>query len=195
MSDHEDPEDRKQEVLQAVLKFFGITVVVGLLIWLGTTVVVNSLGLDEVETGPVTNSEPFAPRSSLPTVALPSGAPTPSPTPTEEPTQEPTLLPTETPDPTSEGEDGLVLNASPLFVEPGKRIDLIGNWPGRDNVSLHVQRFEDGEWSDFGVQTQVKVGSYATYILTNREGAQRFRMFDPNTGTASNEVTITIGDD
>lgn len=193
MTDRHDPAHRKQEVRSAVLKFLGITAVVGVLIWIGTTVVVNSLGLDEVTTGPIGGSEPFAQRSQLPTVALPSASPsaTPTPTPTIEP--EPTEYPSETVDPNRPGENGLTLSISPAFVKAEQRIDLTGEWPGKDNVSLHVQRFEDGEWSDFGVHAQVSIGSFATYVLTSREGENKFRVYDPVTDTASNAVTVTVG--
>lgn len=187
MSDHQDPEDRQQEIRSAVLKFLGITAILGLVIWIGTSVVVNSLDLDEANNGPITGSGPIAPISQLPTVALPSA------TPTATASAEPTEVPTRTPSPTNKGEKGLTLVASPMSVGAGQRIDLSGQWPGRDNVSLHVQRFESGEWGDFGVQVQVRVGSYATYILTSRTGENRFRVYDVASGTASNTVTVTVG--
>lgn len=194
MTDHHDPEDRQQLILSVVGKFLGITVVLGILIWIGTTVVVNSLDLDEVSTGPISGSEQFAPHSQLPTVALPSSTPTVTVTPSDEPTEEPspTEYPSETVDPDSPSETGLTLSISPTFVDSSERIDLTGEWPGQDNVSLHVQRFEDGEWSDFGVQVQVKIGSFSTYLLTSREGENKFRVYDPNTDTASNAVTVTV---
>ena len=88
---------------------------------------------------------------------------------------------------------GLYLTASPVMVQPMERINLTGQWPGQDNASLVVQRFENGAWSDFGVQVRVNVGTFSTYVMTGRTGDQRFRVFDPATQTASNEVTVTVG--
>lgn len=190
MSDHHAPEDRQQEVLSAVLKFLGIVVVVGLVILVGTKVVVSQLDLDEVTTGPVGGGVITGP-PVLPTTALPDPTISALPTPTEEPTEEPT----EIPEPTitaSPGQDGLTLSMSPVFVEAGDRIEIMGEWPGKDRVSLRVQRFEDGEWVDFGVQASVKIGSYSTYVLTSREGENRFRMYHPDSDTASNEVVVTV---
>ena len=91
------------------------------------------------------------------------------------------------------GAGDLFLNASPVFVKSMERINLTGQWPGHDNVSLLVQRLEDGEWVDFGVQVQVRVGTFETYVMTGREGDNKFRLLDPESGTTSNEVTVTIG--
>lgn len=191
MTDDHDPEDRKQEVLTAVLKFLGITVVVALFILVVSLIVVSKLDLNEGN-GPITSTDPFSTPSYLPTVAI---TPTPTATPTEEPSEEPSdlpTLPTETPEPTSQAEDGLMLTATPSTVDSGDRFHLSGVWPGKDNASLNVQRFEDGEWVDFGVKASVKLGVFDTEILTYREGENRFRVFDLATGTASNDVSVTV---
>ena len=87
----------------------------------------------------------------------------------------------------------LYLNASPVFVRPMEKIYLTGRWPGHDNEGLLVQRLEDGQWADFGVQTRVNVGTFDTYVMTGRSGDNKFRVVDPDTQTASNEVTVTVG--
>lgn len=171
--------ERQERIIAAVVKILGVALGVGLTIGLGTWVLVKSLGLDSTEvvsSGP----GPVEPREALPTTALPQ----PSGSSEPEPEPEPVITP---------GADGdLILNASPLFVSAMERINLTGQWPGQDAVSLLVQRFEDGAWVDFGVQVQVRIGGFATYVMTGREGDNMFRVFDPNTGTASNEVTVTI---
>jgi len=171
--------ERQERVIAAVVKILGVALAVGLTIGLGTWVLVKSLGLDSTE---VVSSGPgrVEPRQALPTTALPQ----PSGSSEPEPEPEPIITP---------GADGdLILNASPLFVGAMERINLTGQWPGQDAVSLLVQRFEDGAWVDFGVQVQVRIGGFATYVMTGREGDNMFRVYDPNTGTASNEVTVTI---
>jgi hypothetical protein len=37
------------------------------------------------------------------------------------------------------------------------------------------------------------VGTFETYVMTGREGDQKFRVFDPGAQVASNEVTVTVG--
>jgi hypothetical protein len=188
VSEREPDQDRQQQILAAVLKVVGIALAVGLAIGLGTWVLVKALGLDSADTGG--NSiqvDPIASPSALPTTALPQPTPTGELTEESTETDEPTITP-------SPGEEALFLNASPVFVDPMQRINLTGQWPGRDNVSLLVQRFEDGDWVDFGVQVQVRVGTFETYVMTSHEGDNKFRVYDPETDTASNEVTVTIGD-
>lgn len=182
MTENDDRSDRRQAFAAAALKVLLVAVVVGAAIGLGTFLVVKSLGLDETEVGGL-GAVPTAPVSPLPTTALPVETELP-----EEPP--PTGLVTESPTDVGTGE--LYLAASPQFVRPMERINLTGRWPGRDAVGLMVQRLEDGEWVDFGVQTQVSVGTYKTYVQTGREGDNVFRVFDPNSDTASNEVTVTI---
>lgn len=172
--------ERQERIIAAVLKILGVALAVGLTIGLGTWVMVKSLGLDSTEVvslGP----GPVEPRPELPTTALPQ------PSDESEPEPEPE------PEPTSTALEGdLILNASPLAVGAMERVNLTGQWPGQDSVSLLVQRFEDGAWVDFGVQVQVRIGGFATYVMTGREGDNKFRVYDPNTETASNEVTVTI---
>jgi len=73
-----------------------------------------------------------------------------------------------------------------------ERVNLTGTYKGADNVQLEVQRFESGRWSNFGVQANVKVGTYATYIMTDRTGENRFRVFDQQTQKGSNVILVTI---
>jgi hypothetical protein len=173
--------EREQVVTSVVVKILAVAVGIGLVIGLCAWIMVKALGLDAgqaADLGPG-GSSPVAP---LPTTALP----VPSATPTGE---NPGLV-TSSPTP-SNGK--LHLSASPVLVKPMERINLTGQWPGHDNEGLLVQRFEGGHWADFGVQVSVKVGTFETYVMTGRDGDQRFRVFDPATKTASNEVTVTVG--
>jgi len=170
-------DERQQEVTSVVLKILGIAVAVGLVIGIGAWILVKAAGLDSTGTSGsgAANVQPVTP---LPTTALPvpsASVPT-------------TDLPTVTP-----VSGDLNLTAAPVFVKPMERINLTGNWPGHDNQSLMVQRFEGGSWTDFGVQVNVNVGTFATYVMTGRAGDQKFRVLDPTTQTASNEVTVTVG--
>lgn len=174
-----DDDERQQELATVILKILGVAVTIGLVVGIGAWVVVKGLGLDSSST--TSSSSPGQPVAPLPTTALPVPSDTSSPS----------GLPTATP--TAPPTGALYLSASPLMVQPMERINLTGQWPGHDNQSLLVQRFEGGSWSNFGVQVSVKVGTFETYVMTGRPGDQKFRVFDPTTQTASNEVTITVG--
>jgi hypothetical protein len=176
----DEQRERQQQIAAVVLKLLGIAVGIGLVIGLGAWVMVKALGLDSTEaSGPGTGQvEPITP---LPTTALPV------PTDTV-PTSPNTGLVTRTSAPNGD----LYLNATPVFVKPMERINLTGRWPGHDNEGLKVQRFEGGDWVDFGVQANVNVGTFETYVMTGREGDNKFRVFDPATKTASNDVTVTV---
>jgi hypothetical protein len=176
-------EERRQQFVSAGVKVLGIALAIGLVIGLGTYVVVKSLGLNDTETDALGQVH-VDPPTPLPTTALP--VPTDLPTPTDQPSG----LITNTP--TSGATGGLTLSASPVFVKPGERINLTGTWPGHDAMGLLVQRNLGGTWTDFGVQTQVTVGTFDTWVITNRTGDQVFRVYDPATKTASNEVKVTV---
>jgi hypothetical protein len=182
--DDEEPseEERSAEVRTALLKALGIVVALGVVIAIGTMLMVGALGLDDDEsTGPV-GAVP-SPTQPLPTTALPVPGETESSA-TEEPTD---LV---TPDDAAKGP--IQLSVSPVLARPMERVNLTGTYPGRDSVGLKVQRFEDGQWSDFGVSATVRVGTFETYVMTGRSGENRFRMFDPETDKGSNVVLVTI---
>ena len=185
MSQYE-PDERSHEVRTVLLKFVGFAAAVVLFIVIVTVIAVKALDLNDSAT-PVSGT-PDAPTSALPNTALPTDGESETPDP------EVTVTPVDPSNPTqSPGSTDLFLNASPVFVKPMERINLTGQWPGKDNMSLLIQRFEDGEWVDFGVQVQVQVGTFETYVMTGREGPNKFRLLDPESGSTSNEVTVTIG--
>jgi hypothetical protein len=179
-----DPE-RKQELTSVALKVAGVVLGIGLLVGLGSWLMVSALGLDSGDGDPTPDARVVEPVQPLPTTALP----VPSESVPADPNDQPTVPPSTAPPST-----GLQLHASPAHVAPMERINLTGIWPGRDNVGLAVQRLENGQWEDFaGVSATVRVGTFETYVMTGREGVQQFRMFDPDTGTASNAVRVTVG--
>ncbi len=73
-----------------------------------------------------------------------------------------------------------------------ERVNFTGTYKGADNIELQVQRFETGEWKDFGVQATVRVGTFETYIMTGRSGENRFRVYDPEADESSNVILVTI---
>jgi hypothetical protein len=182
--DEYDDEERSAQVRSALIKAVAVVVVIGVFIALGTTIVVRALGLDETDSpGPV-GSVPSGPPEALPTTALP--------VPGAEET-EPTDEPSDRATPKEDRKGRIELDVSPLRARPMERVNLTGTYRRMDNVELQVQRFEDGEWRDFGVGATVRVGTYETYVMTGRPGENRFRMFDPATRKGSNVVLVTIG--
>jgi hypothetical protein len=174
-------EERSAQVRGVLAKALGVLVVIGVLIFLGTTIMVRALDLDEGNSpGPV-GSEP-EPRKSLPTTALP--VPGDDESPSDEPSDESRP---------GKGKHGQIeLAISPVMARPMERVNLTGTYKGADAQQLEVQRYEDGQWSNFGVQATVKVGTFETYIMTGRTGENRFRMFDPETQEGSNVILVTI---
>lgn len=183
VTEQEPDRDRQQQIVEVALKVLGVAVAIGLFIGIGTWVVVKALDLDSNTVGPIT-SGPVNPVPTLPTTALPQ--------PTVEPDPSETDSIPEVTAPATPVEGDLVLSASPLTVGPMERINLTGQWAGKDAVSLMVQRFESGTWANFGVSAQVNIGTFDTYVLTGRPGANKFRMYDPQSNTASNAVTVTV---
>ncbi|MEO7350456.1 MAG: hypothetical protein ABIR34_01345 [Marmoricola sp.] len=177
-------EERSAQVRGALLKALAVVVVIGVVIALGTMIVVRTLGLDENDSpGPV-GAAPGGPVKPLPTKALKGPG---------KDKDSKSAEPSESASPDSGKKGKIDLKISPVKVRAMERVNLTGTYKGADNVGLQVQRFEDGKWSDFGVDATVRVGTYATYVQTGRSGEQRFRMYDPQAREGSNVVLVTIG--
>ena len=184
---HVDGDDEHYEhddqVRNALLKGLAAVVIIGLVIAIGTVLVVRALGLnDDTAAGPV-GSGPSGPVAAAPDDG-PAGA---------RPGVRRARATTPPTSPTKKPKGALQLQVSPVKASAMERVNLTGTYRGNDNVPLEVQRYEDGTWSNFGVQATVRVGTYATYIMTGRTGENRFRMFDPTTKRGSNVVLVTIG--
>lgn len=180
--DEHDDEERPDDVRSALLTGLVALAVIAVLIAIGTTIFVRTLGLNDAgSSGPVGAAEPSA--KPLPTKALAprhqKSTTPPSPPPSTESTRA--------------GRRGEIkLSATPLIAKSMERVNLTGTYGGRDNVGLEVQRWEAGGWVDFGVTTTVRVGTFATYVMTGRRGDNRFRVYDPQANNGSNPVVITV---
>jgi hypothetical protein len=177
-------DEQRRILVGAGLKVLGVAVAVGLVIGLGVLVMVKALGLGgDTPSATASTAQGTQAPSALPTVALSSpGSTESSGGASAGPTHHPKKI------------KPIQLAASPVSVQPGQRINLTGSWPGRDNISLAVQRKENGAWKDFaGVQAQVQVGTFTTYVLTSHTGTNKFRVSDPTTGKVSNTVTVNVG--
>jgi len=122
--------------------------------------------------------------SDGPLITLAPGQRAPDKQDSEEPSEESSSA-------TPEGE--ISLQVAQTTVTPMANIDLTGAYSGGEGAILQVQRFENGAWSDFPVTASVSDETFATYVQTGQTGPNRFRVVDTDTGTASNEVKVTIG--
>jgi hypothetical protein len=176
-------EDRSAQVRGALLKALAVVAVIGVVVALGTTLVVHALGLNDSDSGGPVGAGAPVPDEPLPTKALKVPG-------EDEDTQAAEPTESATPDVRTGKID---LKVSPLKARPMERVNLTGTYKGADNVGLQVQRFDEGTWTDFGVDATVRVGTFATYVQTGRSGEQRFRMYDPRKREGSNVVLVTIG--
>lgn len=180
--DEPSEEERSAQVRKALIAGLAAVVVIGVLIAVGTTLMVRVLGLNEGDSTDPAGASTSQPDQPLPTKALP--------VPGE--SQSPSDLVTPSDSPTDDAAGPIQLSVSPVMARPMERVNLTGSYPGHDNVGLQVQREENGQWSDFPVQATVRAGTYATYVMTGRAGENKFRMYDPQDDQASNVVVVTI---
>ena len=173
-------EERSTQVRGALLKGLGVIAVIAVVIALGTTLLVHALGLNGGDSESPVGSSPVSP-SPLPSSALPQPSDTSSPSSPASAT------------PPDDGSNGdIVLEVSPVIANPMERVNLTGTYQGADNVSLQVQRFDDGAWTNFNARTTVHVGTFATYVMTGRVGENRLRVYDPQARKGSNVILVTI---
>ena len=181
-----------------IKKGAALLVGIAVLIAVGTWLFVRAIGLNDTSDGGPAVA-PIQPASPLPSTAL-TQPETSDPTPdsddlsSSDPSDEASDGASEdsSPSPDEANNGQLRLSASPTEVGSMERINLTGTYGNRDNVSLEVQRWEDGTWGDFPVSVDVSVGTFATYVQSSRTGMNRFRVYDPDSKVASNVVKITV---
>jgi hypothetical protein len=177
-----DDEQRSEQVRTALFKALGVFVAIAVVIALGTVFMVHALGLNQSDDdGPLGASATGSP-SPLPTKALP--VPSQSASPSDQPSGDAT--------PAEGGDGDIELEVSPVIASPMERINLTGTYKGADNQVLQIQRYTDGTWTNFDAKTTVRVGTFATYIMTGRAGENRIRVFDPKANKGSNVILVTI---
>lgn len=189
-------DDEKRSIWTGLIALVAVGLVVGLLAGGATFFGARFLGLDETATqssseGPGASLEMPSPEETEPPdgplFTLPGGPPD------EETTNEPS--PSESESESEEPEEEISLQAGSNQVSPGEQIDLTGVYPGGEGASLLVQRFEGGEWVQFGTEpitANVTGETFSTFIITSQTGENRFRVLDTGSDEASNEVTVTI---
>ena len=176
-------DTEKRPVLMGLLALAAVALVIGALGGAAMLVGVKALGLDG---GSGASSGGDGSSGSL---YLPKPTDTPTTQPVD-PATEPAPATGTTPEaPASE----ISLTAAQMSVSPMQQIDLTGTYATGEGAILQVQRFENGEWSDFPVTASVSGQTFGTYVQTSRPGPNKFRVIDTDTQVTSNEVTVTVG--
>lgn len=186
-------------MLNGVLALVGVALVVGLVLAGVALIATRMLGLsgddasaDAGETAreslylpPPQKTTDSGPEITLNTEGADGGG-------DEEPTDVATTERSEPTESESAKEGEISLQALQSEVAAGENIDLTGVYPGGEGAILQVQRFEGGAWVDFDATLPVSNETFSTYIFTGVTGTHRFRVIDNETGTASNEVKVTV---
>ena len=189
-------DDEKRSIWTGLIALVAVGLVVGLLAGGAAFFGARLFGLDDTATetsseGPGARLVMPSPKETEPPdgplFTLPGGPPE------EEETVEPSPSESES---SEEPESDISLQAGSNQVSPGQQIDLTGVYPGGEGASLLVQRFDNGEWIQFGddpITASVTGETFSTYVITSQTGENRFRVLDTSTDEASNEVTVTVG--
>jgi hypothetical protein len=182
-----------RELLTGLGALVAVALLIGLVVGLVTLGAVDVAGIGDRQ----------AEATSAPSLYMPTAEPTTRPEPYPDPVgpsssssaspSPPAGEESPSPRPTkSKRPKGISLQAFPNTVAASERINLTGVYRAGEGATLQVQRFEGG-WVDFPVNATVRGGIFATYVVTGRSGANRFRVLDPATGRASNPVSVTVG--
>ncbi len=209
------PDDSmRRRIVKAILSVAAIAVVIGVVIALGTTLVLRMAGLDGGD-GQDTASH------ATEATEQPSSLPQPKLVPTKTPATEsagdasgdPTADSTDAADDGQSGEDdgdqdkkkqekkkdkkddkadakGITLSAGSKSTGSMQRVTLSGSYPGGDGTVLQVQRKEGGRWVDFPTSATVDGKHFDTYVALGQPGPNKLRVVGG--GKTSNVVTITV---
>ena len=179
-----DDDDGSEQVSSVLMKGLLVIVLIGVVIALGTTIVVRALGLNEgaSSSGPV-GADSTEVTEPMPTTALP--------VPGEDEKSEDKF---EEQVPPKSGKKGRIQ----LDVFPGDGAAERAGEPDRHlsgrrtTWACRCSGSRTASGSDFGVSATVRVGTFETYVMTGQSGEQRFRMYDPAAKEGSNVVLVTI---
>lgn len=102
---------------------------------------------------------------------------------------------TSTAQPTTAPDGTLTLQTSTTSPAANERVTLSGVLTDGDaGVRIVVQRQTDNEWADFPASTTTKArGAYSLEIALGRKGDNVVRVTAPDSGAASDPVTLVIG--
>lgn len=193
MADRDRRDDETSWPRQLLI---GIGALVAVALVIGGVVSVVALGAARVAgvaEGPVT-------ASAKPSLYMPSGKPSVKPEPypgasgssSGQASTKPSPSKKSKPKPTKQTHR-ISLQASPLHVKAGQRINLTGVYKGGEGAQLQIQRLEAGSWTDFPVTVPVSGGIFHTYITTGHTGTNQLRVTDKRNGRHSDVVRVQVG--
>ncbi|WGX97549.1 hypothetical protein [Nocardioides sp. L-11A] len=199
MSDQQQPP-AERPVLNGLVALIAVGLGVGLILGVVALVGTKVLGIG-ADDGDAAGESTVRQSMYLPTPVETDEATGPLVTLHTEDTDEPTgdaetAVPEDEPttELTSESAAGQIsLQALATSVASGERIYFSGVYPGGEGAILWVQRFENGDWADFPASVGVTNGTFSSYIFTGVSGVNRFRVVDRDSGTTSNEISVTVG--
>jgi len=192
----EQQEKPGNPVVSGLVALLAVGLTVGLVLGGVALVVTELVGVGDTETASADSTQreslylpkPQKTKGSGPQITLQTeDTNEPSDDETDDPATE-TSEPTKTKSP----DEVITLQAGQTEVANFGQIDLSGVYPGGEGAVLQVQRFENGRWVDFDATISVSNETFSSYVQTGVTGMNRFRVFDPSTGTASNEVRVSV---
>jgi hypothetical protein len=88
----------------------------------------------------------------------------------------------------------IVLRSTTRAAEKLHPVKVTGRYPdGSEGTKLVVQWRYQGAWVTLPLPTAVlPTGRFSTYVQLGKDGQQRLRVVDKESGTVSNPVTLTI---
>lgn len=90
----------------------------------------------------------------------------------------------------------ILLNAGSSRVEAGDELMLSGTFRRGEGSVLDIwYKVEDEEWTEFNLDVNVYGGVFQVHVATYKTGTIQWRVQDPDSGFASNVVTVHHGDD
>jgi hypothetical protein len=164
--------ERDRPVLMGLAAMIAVAVAVGLVVALVALVFFRASGIKAATSAAEATEEPVL------VIPTPSKARKPARTKRAVPDQ---------------AEGAITLTADRREVFPLESVNLDGEYPAGIGSILQVQRFVGSSWTDFPVTISVDPdGSFDSFIQTGQEGDNIFRVYDGATGTASNEIEVTV---
>lgn len=198
MTDDQSPEERPERaVLNGVLALVGVALAVGLILAGVALVATRMLGLSgddaAADSGESAKESLYLPPAQKTTDSGPEiTLDTEDADVDDDESSDAATTRTKPTESESAKEGDISLQAVQSEVAANENIDLTGVYPGGEGAVLQVQRFENGAWADFNATIPVSNETFSTYIFTGVTGTHRFRVIDNATGTASNEVKVTV---
>ena len=188
-----DRPDERHPIVAGLLALAGVGLAVGLVLAVVVIVGTKVLGLGN---GGDSSSATDQASMYLPTPVKTSNTSGPQITLLPQPDDSPSasLSSPATKTPSKKASDrAITLSASTTQAGPMQQFQLTGIYPLGEGAILTVQRFESGSWRDFPATGSVSGETFQIPVQASKQGVNKFRVVDSDTGVKSNVVRVTIG--